>query len=431
MKMKINSKILPIVNLGGICLILLFLFLPSTIANYTTFFILSSVVYLILCAFLFKYEITKNEVLILTLIWFSLKLIFISYDPIGSDDYYRYLWDGKVQANGINPFLYAPKDQILNPLHSELLPSKVSYPHIKTIYFPVAQVIFTFSYAISGETIWGLKIFLLFSEILILVSLYFLLIKLQLPIKYLLFYSTLPLIFFQFFIDSHIDLVGAALMLGAITLFLYQKKFLSYILIGLSMSVKPTAFLLLPFLFQHESKVSQKIAAIALPLFILAFSFAPYILTATPLDTLMNYTEHWTFNGMVYNIIKIFTSDNLTIRIICGLLYAFVYIFLFFSPLDFLKKIYLSIFLLMIFSPVVHPWYLIWFAVLLPINRSFSGLYFVGIISLTFFTVFTYQTTNVWKEYPVVLLVEYLPILVLFLYEMSIKNVKTQEKEYN
>jgi len=121
---------------------------------------------------------------------------------------------------------------------------------------------------------------------------------------------------------------------------------------------------------------------------------------------------------MIYNFVQILISDNYTIRIICGALYITVYAVLFFSKLDFFKKIYLSIFLLMIFSPIVHPWYLIWFAVLLPITRSFSGLYFVSAVSLTFFTVMNFQTTNNWMEYPVVLLAEYLPIVILFFYEM-------------
>lgn len=425
-KTNINTKFLTIIllNLWGISSLILFLFLPKTIINYTELYIFSSFLYLILCVFVFKYDVSKNGVLILTLVWFVVKAISISYNPIGSDDYYRYLWDGKVQINGINPFLYAPQDLTLTSLHSELLPDKVSFPHIKTIYFPVAQALFTLSFAISGENIWGLKLFLLLSDIMILISLYFLLIKFHLPLKYLLFYSTLPFIYFQFIIDSHIDLVGAALMLGAITLYLYQKKHLGFILLGLSMLVKPTALLLLPFLFQHENSVKQKIIAFILPLLILGFSFAPYIFVATPLETLINYTENWTFNGMVYNIIKIFSADNFTIRIICGLLYIVVYATLFFSKLDFLKKIYLSIFLLMIFSPVVHPWYLIWFVVFLPLIQNFSGLYFVSAVSLTFFTVLTYQTTGVWKEYPIVLLTQYLPLFVLFIYEIFNNNLK-------
>ena len=272
---------------------------------------------------------------------FLLKLLFITVDPIGSDDYYRYLWDGKVQANGINPFLYSPNDKNLDSLHSDLLPEKVSYPHIRTIYFPVSQMLFTVAYWISGESAVGLKIILFFAELLILISLYYLLLRFSIDMKYILIYAALPLVIFQFFIDAHIDLVGASLLLASVTLYFYDKKLFSYILLGLSISVKPTGLLLIPFLFQNELKLANKIKSVFIPIFIFILTFLPYAFTATPLDTLINYSANWTFNGMIYNILNIFFSDNLTIRILCGILFLLVYIFLFISKIDFLKKLYL------------------------------------------------------------------------------------------
>ena len=121
---------------------------------------------------------------------------------------------------------------------------------------------------------------------------------------------------------------------------------------------------------------------------------------------------------MVYNVLNIFFSDNLTIRILCGILFLLVYIFLFKSKIDFLKKLYLSLFLLMIFSPVTHPWYLIWFAVFLPVIRSYSGIYFVGAISLTSITVVTYQLAGIWQENIFILLGQYFPLVVIFFYEL-------------
>ncbi|WP_337866822.1 hypothetical protein [Ignavibacterium sp.] len=81
--------------------------------------------------------------------------------------------------------------------------------------------------------------------------------------------------------------------------------------------------------------------------------------------------------------------------------------------------------MLMIFSPVVHPWYLIWFAILLPVVRSYLGIYFVSVISITFLTVVTFQKTRVWSESPIILLIEYLPLAAMFLYEIN-KNATTE-----
>ena len=395
-----------------------FFFSNQSIQNYSFSFILSSLIFLVTVLSLNKIDLSKVQIISILLIFFLIKILFISIEPIGSDDYYRYLWDGKVQSNGVNPYLYAPNDQNLNPLHSELLPEKVSYPQIRTIYFPVSQFLFTLAYRVSGESAVGLKIILFLAELLILISLYYLFLRFLINLKYILVYAALPLVIFQFFIDAHVDLAGVAFMLTSVTLYFYNKKFISYILLGLSISVKPTGLLLIPFLFQNEQKILVKLRTVFVPLIVFVITFLPYVFTATPLDTIINFTAKWTFNGMIYSVLDIFLSNNLTIRIICGILFLIVFVILFLTKTDFLKKLYLSLFLVMIFSPVVHPWYLIWFAVLLPVIRSYSGLYFVTAISLTSITVVTFQTEGIWQENLLILILQYLPLTSIFLYEI-------------
>ena len=415
------NRLFFIVLLALIVTQVVFFFSSRNIEIYSAMFISASAIYLLFVSLLFRIEISKSQLLLLLISFFLLKIIFVNTEPVGSDDYYRYIWDGKVQANGINPFLYAPNDQTLIELHSEMLPEKVSYPNIKTIYFPVSQWLFTVSYWISGENAIGLKIFYLLFELVILISLYALLSKLLIDKRYMLIYTALPLITFQFFIDAHIDLVGVALMIASISLYFYDKKFLSYVLLGLSVSVKPTGLLLIPFYFQNETLVKEKFKSFFVPIAIFAITFLPYVLSATPLDTLINYSINWTFNGMIYNSLSVFLSDNVIIRIICALLYLLFLGFIYFSKYDLIRKIFLSLFVLMIFSPVVHPWYLIWFAVLLPMVRSYSGIYFVSVISLTSFSILRYQLTGVWEEYLWVLLAQYIPLVIIFYYEMKRK----------
>ena len=395
-----------------------FFFSDRSIQNYSFSFILSSFIYLVTVITLFKTDLSNSQVHAVLITFFLIKILFISIEPMGSDDYYRYLWDGKVQANGINPYLYAPNDQTLIPLHSELLPEKISYPKIRTIYFPVSQFLFTIAYQISGENAIGLKIFLLISELLILISLYYLLKHFLVDLKYILAYAILPLVYFQFFIDAHIDLAGAALLILALTLYLNKRKLLGYILLGLSISIKPTGILLILFLFQNEEKVLEKIKTVFVPIIIFIVTFLPFIFTATPTGTLIHFTTKWTFNGMIYNILDTFLSNNITIRIICGILFLTVFLFIFLSKTSFIKKVYLSLFLLMLFSPVAHPWYLIWFVVFLPVVRSYSGFYFVSAISLTSITIVTFQTMGVWHEHSLILFAEYLPLTLIFVYEL-------------
>lgn len=419
------NKLFFIVLLALISTQVVFFFSSRDIEIYSALFLSASTIYLFFVSLLFKTVLSKSQLLVILISFFLLKITFVNIEPVGSDDYYRYVWDGKVQSNGINPFLYQPNSTDLNHLNSELLPEKVSYPNIKTIYFPVSQWIFVIAYWLSGENAVGLKIFYLLFELITLISLYFLLKHFNVDLKYLLFYTALPLITFQFFIDAHIDIAGTALMIASIALYLYNKKLFSYLLLGLSISVKPTGLLLLPFYFQNESVIKEKVKSITIPVVVFVITFLPYIFSATPLDTLINYSVIWTFNGMIYNALNLFISDNLMIRILCGVLFILVLSYLYFTKIDLLRKIYLSLFLLMLFSPVVHPWYLIWFAVLLPIVRSYSGIYFVSVISITFITLITFQTTGIWKELSWILLGQYLPLAIIFYFEVKNKKFKT------
>ena len=72
-----------------------------------------------------------------------LRVYVLLFDPLLSSDVYRYIWDGKVQAAGVNPYRYFPADPALTSLRDAAI-----FPHINrvdtaaTIYPPVAQFFF-------------------------------------------------------------------------------------------------------------------------------------------------------------------------------------------------------------------------------------------------------------------------------------------------
>jgi alpha-1,6-mannosyltransferase len=73
----------------------------------------------------------------------AMRLVLVVIDPMLSTDLYRYVWDGRVQAAGINPYAYVPADPALAALRDGAI-----YPHINradyavTAYPPVAQMFF-------------------------------------------------------------------------------------------------------------------------------------------------------------------------------------------------------------------------------------------------------------------------------------------------
>ena len=414
--MRITQKILFVSSIVVFILAILLLeaLKEKPIINYTAAYVSSSLIFLFLCWQILKFDIPKKYVTVLIALGIGLRIILLFVHPIGSDDYYRYLWDGKVQTNGINPYRYAPADTALNSIHSETLPKFVNFPEMKTIYPPLSQIIFYFAYTIGGESFVGLKILLLVFDLLTLYGTYLIIKKLDLPNKNILYYALCTLPLFQFFIDAHVDGFGLTFMIFSIYFYLNDKKLMSLIFLSASICIKPLGFIFVPILFFQEKNWRDKIQIVSIPIIICALAYLPYTFTGKPFQALMQFTENWMFNGIVFDILESFIKNNQVTRMLCGSLFLIVFLRIIFSRKNFLSQLYLSLFLLYIFSPVVHPWYLSWLAILIPFMPKWSGISYVALISLTAFTVLNYQLYGVWKEYNLVLFFEYAPVLIFF-----------------
>ena len=402
-------------------LLLYFLFFLPTygrIISYAIVYISTSTAFIFLWRYLSMRNIPVNYFYFIIAIAIILRVVFLFIQPTGSDDYYRYLWDGKVIANGINPYQYAPSDKTLNNLHSETLPLLVNFRDIKTIYPPLSLIMFYLAYMIGGETFFGIKILLLLFELFTFLGMYLILKKKKLPLKNIFLYALTPLPIFQFFLDAHIDGIGLTLLIFSIYFYLADKKNISLIFIGLSICIKPVGLILIPILFLTEKGIKAKIKTVLIPFIICLLLYLPFIFSGNAFDALTDYTVNWTFNGFIFDIINSFLNDNQKARLICAILFVLVFIPVLFSRKEFLDKIYLSVFLLLIFSPIVHPWYITWLAVLLPIVPRWSGILYVNLACLTVFTVVNYQLYGIWKDYYAVLVLEYAPVIIFFLYEL-------------
>jgi hypothetical protein len=416
------QKILFISSIILYCFIFfLFTFIKlKPVSIYTITFISSSLLYLSISWQIIKYELPVKYVYILLGLSLAQRIAFIPLHPIGSDDYYRYLWDGKVQTHGINPYKYAPEDTALNSLHSITLPGLINYPDMKSIYPPLSQIIFYFAYLIGGESFTGIKVFLLLSDLLSLWGILLILKKLMLPYKNILLYALCALPVFQLFIDGHLDGLGLPLFIFTIYFYLDKRKLLSLVFLSASICIKPMGLILIPIFFFCEKGIKSKLEVIIVPALICTLAYIPYLFTGSPFQALLRFTENWTFNGIIFNILDTFYKDNQHTRLICGIIFLIMYLPVILSKQDLITKIYLSIFLLFIFSPVVHPWYLTWLAVLLPFIPRWSGLAYVSLISLTTFTILNYRLTGEWREYTPVLMLEYIPVLTLFVFELYV-----------
>ncbi|MCL6494597.1 MAG: hypothetical protein K6T54_07430 [Ignavibacterium sp.] len=411
---KLILQFLIAINL--IAYISFYIKVSEPIVHFTFVSIFLSILYIIIVLIIKKSDIKQNQIISLIAIGILFRIILFPIGPIASDDVYRYLWDGKVQANGINPYTYAPTDEALKHLHSEMLPPKINFPDMKTIYPPYSQWMFLLSYLIAGEAFWGIKLLLLLSEIATMILIFFTLRNFKVEEKYSLIYALSPLTILQFFVDAHVDGFGITLL----ALFLYfiskNKLLYAYFALGISIASKLITIMIYPFLLKGRS-IRNFLSVIIVPIVTVALLYLPYSINGFPFESLLIFAQKWYSNGAMFTLFQKIFSDNFIARLISLSLFFVSFVWLYFSEKSFKEKIYQIFVLFFIFSPVVHPWYLSWVALLTALNFRWSGVVFISTISISNIYALNYILFQQWTMNEWFLLAEYVPIIILLMIE--------------
>jgi hypothetical protein len=132
-----------------------------------------------------------------------------------STDVYRYVWDGRVQAAGINPYRFIPADPALSPLRDESIYPNINradYAH--TIYPPTAQLAFLAAERVSDSVV-GMKVGMLVFDAVSIACVLALLRRNGLPPIRVLLYAWHPLPIWEFAGTGHVDAVAIACLLLA------------------------------------------------------------------------------------------------------------------------------------------------------------------------------------------------------------------------
>jgi len=132
-----------------------------------------------------------------------------------STDAFRYVWDGRVQAAGINPYRYIPADPALSALRDDSIYPNINradYAH--TIYPPTAEISFL-AIARVTHSILGMKLAMLAFDALTIACLIALLRRRGLPATRVLLYAWHPLPIWEFAGTGHVDALAIGLLMFA------------------------------------------------------------------------------------------------------------------------------------------------------------------------------------------------------------------------
>lgn len=190
-----------------------------------------------------------------------LRIATLFHLPNLTDDFYRFVWDGRLAIHGENPFQYLPADIINNPHFqgfelNQALYEKLNSPHYYTIYPPVCQAIFAFSTFCFPQSLAGnvfiLKLFMLLAEALSLFFLFGLLKKWNLPLHLGIIYAFNPLVIIELCGNVHFEAWMITGILGALYFFQSTKlNTLSAFFFSIAVCAKLLPLMFLPFLWRR------------------------------------------------------------------------------------------------------------------------------------------------------------------------------------
>ncbi len=354
-----------------------------------------------------------SKIIIGFAVLFRLTLVF--HVPVGSDDIYRYVWDGKVAAHGINPFALAPSDSSLAHLHTADLPSKINFPKMRTIYPPLAQSVFFVSNILFGDSWAGLKVLLVLADIATMLILYRLF---NVQLRNLLVYAWSPLPVLYFGLDGHVDALGIALLL--LSLFLLRRGHLmkGALSLGLAALAKLYPLFVTPFLF-HRTTGWKRIAlpAVTIGLFLLGCSLY-WEPTGGLVESFIIYSTTFEFNGSLFQLIYAFVGSNEKAHLAAALLFLMWWALVFALNRSLLEKVFLTFLGFIACAPTVHPWYLTWLAALLVLRWSPAVFVLLGCSTVSNWVVYQYRLSGQWETDALLLLIEYVPFYILLVREV-------------
>jgi hypothetical protein len=328
--------------------------------------------------------------------------------PIHENDFQRYLWDGKVAAAGINPYLFEPgairlheqgivtpylepnsrvpwrgrefsdgEKQILTQLtrlrdENPTLYGRIGHKAVPTVYPPLAQALFSMSNLLFGDSLIGLKAILVFFDALVILVIIGILRRLELNSAWVAVYAWSPLVLKEFANSAHYDAVPLFFTLLAIYAALGKKRqFTAAIALALGTLAKFFSAILFPVLIPLRLSHWRSFALFAA---LILAAYLPFFFWNNAgirqvFAGLGVYNEHWQYNAGLFALIQqtfaqmvpAWSASLLPAKIVVALILLVILFRQSVRPGDgrqgLVHRCFVVIATLFVLSPTAFPWY--------------------------------------------------------------------------
>lgn len=393
-----NKWILPLVFGGVIEVCLIGMWLLGDMADHIPIFFLlyatASLSYIV--------AVYKRDQVSLALIWtlavgFRLTLLFSA--PSLSDDIFRYVWDGRVLASGINPYRYAPQSEFLAHLRDDVIYPFINHPELPTIYPPVAQALFWIGKSLL-DSVLGVKLLLVGADLAIGWLLLKLLVLYQKDQRGVLIYLWHPLVIVEGAGSGHVDYLGVLGVLAALWAWKMRRDVWAFVFLGGAILTKFLPLIFLPSFVRWSDRwfPSNWRSFFVLPVCVLV-GYLPFVLLGGPLwGSLQTYAVHWEFNSPVFWTLRHFLGDGDFARQGVGFVLVCVLGWVTLKRHSPVKACFVLLSCFVLLTPTLHPWYLVWLIPFLVFFPNIAWLGFSLVVALSYEVLIGFRLEGVWQE---------------------------------
>lgn len=281
-----------------------------------------------------------------------LRLPMLFTTPSLSDDVWRYLHDGRAQIAGVDPYRLAPADArtltFRGPEHG-----RINHPQLVTIYPPAAQALF-FLNALAGSHLIVWRLLLIGFELFAMTVLA----RLGAQPRNLALFAWHPLAVVETAGSGHLDIAAIALLLAGLYYATRGRGVAAGMLTGFGAAVK-----LVPVLALLATRHGRDRRTVAAMMAVIALAYAAFGPSA--LGSLPTFARSWEANAGIYAVLAGLT-DGYRARILCAALLLAAFFVIRKTQDQPLRAAALLTLTLLLLSPVVHPWYLLWLLAFVP-----------------------------------------------------------------
>jgi alpha-1,6-mannosyltransferase len=345
--------------------------------------------------------------------------------PTLTEDPYRYRWNARLQAAGGNPYRDRPSDPRWASLRDLTWPS-VTGRDLTSPYGPLLEWSYRASHAVAssltsdptGQVVL-FKIPYLLCELLLAGLLWTLLTRLRLPGSWLLVYFWSPLVIVEFWASGHHDPFLLCFLCAALLTANAGRWFWAFGALWAATLIKFWPALLFPLFLWTPGTVRPAARMVRAAAWLpgVALVCLPFWSSLDDLRWMLEgMLGGWTNNASLFHFIyAALDRDFERTRSVMGLLIGGAALLVAVRRPPLPEGMLWTIVVILLLSANCFPWYLTWLVPLLVLRPSAPLLLWTGLVPLAYHVLPGYRAFGEWREDPVFLWLEYLPVYTMLL----------------